>query len=359
MKNASNKGPCALRKDLTMPDSVDQLLDKDNALDGFSRAQVAMILTNPNLEDNPIVYVNEAFQRMTGYARSATIGRNCRFLQGKDTDKADVDRLREAVAREEDVTVDILNYRANGEPFLNRLIVAPVKDRDGRCQYYVGIQKEMREGDLDSSAEQISSQLVEIQNRVRTDMSMVIDMIRRQSRETTAPEDFFALSRRIETLQILYEEMTLADARSNRDVVELGSFLSRVTAAIAHIDGRPGIRMSLQIEPLTVSVEVATRVGLVLSEVLSNAYQHAFTRLDTGLVEVRMARLSEGGLRLIISDDGVGIPKSVTWPSTSSIGGRILTGLIEGLEGTLQLGRGAAGSFITIDIPAGASDMNA
>lgn len=341
-----------------MPDSVTNLLDKDNALDGFSRAQVSMILTNPNLEDNPIVYVNEAFQRMTGYARSATIGRNCRFLQGKDTDKADVDKLRKSILCKEDVTVDILNYRANGEPFLNRLIVAPVKDRNGNCQYFVGIQKELREGDLDSSAEEISNQLIEIQNRVRTDLGMVIDTIRQQSRDTTAPEDFFALSRRIETLQILYEEMKVSDARSNSDSVQLGSFLSRVAAAIAHIDGRPGVRMSLQIEPLTVPIEVATRVGLVMSEVLSNAYQHAFTRLDMGMVEVRMSRLSEGGLRLIVADDGVGIPKSVKWPDSSSIGGSILTGLIEGLEGTLQLGRGAAGSVITIDIPAGASDMN-
>ena len=341
-----------------MPDNVTQLLDDDRALDGFSRAQVSMILTNPNLEDNPIVYVNEAFQRMTGYARSATIGRNCRFLQGKDTDKADVDRLRAAIAREEDVTVDILNYRANGEPFLNRLIVAPVKDAKGQCQYFVGIQKEIREGDLDSSAEQVSREMVEIQNRVRADLSMVIDMIRQQSRETTAPEDFVALSRRIETLQILYEEMKLSDSRSNRDSVELGSFLSRIASAIAHIDGRPGIRMSLQIESLSVPIEVATRVGLVMSEVLSNAYQHAFVRLDTGLVEVRMSRLSEGGLRLIIADDGVGIPKNATWPNAGSVGGRILTGLIEGLEGTLQLGRGAAGSVITIDVPAGASEVS-
>lgn len=340
-----------------MPDSVTQLLDEDQALDGFSRAQVSMILTNPNLDDNPIVYVNEAFQRVTGYARTATIGRNCRFLQGKDTDKADVDKLRDAIAREVDVTVDILNYRANGEPFLNRLIVAPVKDTKGKCQFFVGIQKEIREGDIDASAERIGRELVEVQNRVKADLSMVIDMIRQQSRDTTVPEDFFALSRRIETLQLLYEEMKLADSRSNRDTVELGSFLSRLACAIAHVDGGPGIRMSLQIEPLAVSVEVATRVGLVLSEVLSNAFLHAFTRLDTGLVEVRMSRLSEGGLRLIVADDGVGIPQSVTWPDPKAVGGRVLIGLIDGLEGTLQLGRGAAGSVITIDIPAGASDM--
>ena len=77
--------------------------------------------------------------------------------------------------------------------------------------------------------------------------------------------------------------------------------------------------------------------------------------MDAGLVEIRMSQLSAGGLRLIVSDDGTGIPSSMAWPSGKTVGGRIISGLIEGLEGTLHLGRGAAGSFITIDVPAGAS----
>ena len=339
-----------------MPDNINSLLDDNKAFEGLSLAAVSMVLTNPNLADNPIVYVNETFERTTGYSRTAAIGRNCRFLQGKDTDKADVDKLRQATLRQEDVTVDILNYRANGEPFLNRLIVAPVYDRSGVCQYFIGIQKEIRENDIDPNVEQMNAQLIEIQERVRSDLSMIIGMLREQSRDTSAPEDFFALSRRLETLQILYDEMKLSDARSNSGNIQLGAFLSRLAAAIAHIDGRPGVRLTLQIEPLSVPIETATRVGLVLSEVLTNAFQHAFDRMDSGLVEVRMSRLAEGGLRLIVADDGVGIPKESAWPNTANIGGRIVSGLIEGLDGTLQLGRGAAGSVITIDVPAGGQD---
>lgn len=338
-----------------MPDTVETLLQDDKSFEGFSRAQVAMVVTNPHLEDNPIVYVNQAFTRVTGYARSASIGRNCRFLQGDDTNKADVDKLRAGIEAEESVTVDIQNYRANGEAFLNRLIVAPIHDEEGNTQFFVGVQKELGNGDLNRSAEEVNAQLIEIQNRVQADLSMIISMIRQQAGTTSVPEDFAALSRRIETLQLLYEEMKLSDTQSNRDTIQMGSFLSRLAAAIAHIEGRSGIRLSLQIEPMLVPIETATRVGLVLSELLTNAFQHAFDRIDMGLVEVRMSRLSAGGLRLIVSDDGVGIPPSTEWPSSDTIGGRIVGGLIEGLEGTLQLGRGAAGSFITIDVPASAT----
>lgn len=341
-----------------MPDSLTELLQDDKYFDGFSRAQVSMIVTNPNLEDNPIVYVNQAFTRVTGYARSACIGRNCRFLQGEKTPKGDVDKLRLAVEAEESVTADILNYRANGEPFLNRLIVAPVLSDDGTTQYFIGIQKELREDDISTQTEDTNQMLIEVQDRVQSDLSMIIGMIRQQSHATSVPEDYSALSRRIETMQLLYEEMKLSDSQSNRDSIQMGSFISRLCAAIAHIEGRSGIRLSLQIEALEVPIETATRVGLVVSELVTNAFQHAFDRMDMGLVEIRMTRLSEGGLRLSVADDGIGIPNDMEWPDHTSVGGRIINGLIEGLEGTLQLGRGAAGSVITIDVPASATALD-
>ncbi len=338
-----------------MADTIEELLEDDKSFEGFSRAQVSMVVTNPHLEDNPIVYVNQAFTRITGYARSASIGRNCRFLQGEGTSKRDVDRLRMGIEAQQASTVDLLNFRANGEPFTNRLIVAPINDENGEVAYFIGIQKELKNGDTSARADKINDQLIEVQNRVKSDLSMIIGMLRQQSHATSVPEDFAALSRRIETMQLLYEEMKLSDSQSNRDSIQMGSFISRLCAAIAHIEGRSGIRLSLQVESLEVPIETATRVGLVVSELVTNAYQHAFERMDMGLVEIRMTRLSEGGLRLIVADDGVGIPSTSQWPDQTTMGGRMITGLIEGLEGTLQLGRGAAGSVVTIDVPAGAT----
>ena len=336
-------------------DTDENLVFDDRGFEGFSRAQVSMIITNPNLDDNPIVYVNDAFTRVSGYARSAVIGRNCRFLQGEETDKTAVDMLRAGIDAEETVSVDILNYRANGAPFINRLLVSPIVDAEGTTQYFIGIQKELRKGERNPDADAINDQLMEVQNRVQSDLSMIISMIRQQSGATSVPDDFAALSRRIETLQLLYEEMKLSDTQSNRGTIQMGSFISRLACAIAHTMGRSGVRMNLQIEQAEVPIEVATRVGLVVSELLTNSFQHAFERLDMGMVEIRMSQLSAGGLRVTVSDDGTGIPKDMQWPADKTVGGRIINGLIEGLEGTLQLGRGAAGSFITIDVPAGAS----
>ncbi|WP_187429967.1 Blue-light-activated histidine kinase 2 [Roseobacter fucihabitans] len=338
-----------------MADTLQKLILEDTSFDGFSRTQVPMVVSNPHLEDNPLIYANHAFTVQTGYARRAVIGRNCRFLQGEDTDITAVNRLREAVSRQESVSVDILNYRANGEAFMNRLLVAPIMDRAGALKYFVGIQKELTSGKSDMASDRVQSQLSQVQDRVETDMSLIIGMVRRKSSEVSVPSEYAALTRRIETFQLLYEEMKLSDGHSNRDSIHLGSYLSRLCCAIGHVYGRSGVRLTLQLEPIDVPIETASRVGMVTSEVLTNAFQHAFERLETGLVEVRMSQLSGGGFRIMISDDGLGLPGAMAWPDPATVGGQIISGLIEGLEGTLHLRRGAAGSIVTIDVPAGAS----
>ena len=338
-----------------MIDTLQKALNKNAFFDGFSRTQVPMVVSDPRLEDNPIIYVNHAFTKQTGYARSAAVGRNCRFLQGEETSKATVDKLRASIQAQESVSVDILNYRASGEPFMNRLLVAPLSDENGELRYYVGIQKELNANQRDTDAERMNQQLSEVQDRVEADMSMIIGMVRHQSNLSMQPAEYAALTRRIETLQLLYEEMALSDRHSNEDSIHMGSYISRLACAIGHVYGRSGIRLNLQVEPLNASMEIASRVGLVTSELLSNSFEHAFDRIETGLVEVRMSQLSGGGLRLTVSDDGLGIPNSMQWPSTATMGGRMVAGLIEGLEGTMQLGRGAAGSYVTIDVPAGAT----
>jgi PAS domain S-box-containing protein len=99
-----------------------------------------MIVTDPALPDNPVVFANDAFCRLTGYDRAEILGRNCRFLQGADTDKQAIDRIRAAVAAGEPLEIELRNYRKTGEPFWNRLMMAPVRDDTGRIAYYVASQ---------------------------------------------------------------------------------------------------------------------------------------------------------------------------------------------------------------------------
>lgn len=88
--------------------------------------RMPMLITDPTLPDNPIVFVNDAFARLTGYSREETLGRNCRFLQGQGTNRDDVKRMRDAINRRVPIELDLLNYRKDGTTFWNRLLLSPV-----------------------------------------------------------------------------------------------------------------------------------------------------------------------------------------------------------------------------------------
>ena len=100
----------------------------------------SVLITDPWRPDNPIIYVSEAFETQTGYPPEEVLGRNCRFLQGPETDPKAAQAIREALAAQTEITIDILNYRKNGTPFWNRLRIRPLFNDTGRLQYYVGAQ---------------------------------------------------------------------------------------------------------------------------------------------------------------------------------------------------------------------------
>lgn len=100
-------------------------------------------LSDPDLPDSPLVYVNRVFEEISGYTQEEMIGRNCRFLQGNDHDQPELQTLREAIKQHQACTVTLRNYRKNGERFINKLSIRPLVDRDNRVIYYLGIQYDL------------------------------------------------------------------------------------------------------------------------------------------------------------------------------------------------------------------------
>jgi PAS domain S-box-containing protein len=108
-------------------------------------ASVPITLADPSQEDNPLVYVNDAFEEMTGYPPEETLGRNCRFLQGEDTDSEKVAALRDAINNEEQISAELRNYRKDGTEFWNRLTVTPIYNDDDELVRYLGTQEDVTE----------------------------------------------------------------------------------------------------------------------------------------------------------------------------------------------------------------------
>jgi len=124
-----------------------QALDRTDftLMQALARMSRHFIITDPLLEDNPIVFASQGFFRLTGYAPPEVLGHNCRFLQGPDTDPDTVTEIRECVMRGSDCHVVVLNYRKDGSPFWNDLFIAPLRDPTGRVVHFVGVQANVTE----------------------------------------------------------------------------------------------------------------------------------------------------------------------------------------------------------------------
>ena len=105
-----------------------------------------MVLTDPNLPDHPMIAVNAAFERMTLYPRAETVGRNCRFLQGGNTDPQTTARIRGCLAEGRGCVEWIVNYRRDGAMFWNLLFISPVFSREGALLHYFGNQRDITAG---------------------------------------------------------------------------------------------------------------------------------------------------------------------------------------------------------------------
>lgn len=110
---------------------------------GVEASPNGVVIADAEADDLPLIYASPAFLQMTGYTQDEVLGRNCRFLQGDETDPAAADEIRQALAQQRDITLVLKNHRKDGTPFWNRLSINPLYDEQGRCTHFVGIQQDI------------------------------------------------------------------------------------------------------------------------------------------------------------------------------------------------------------------------
>nr|AML77584.1 putative LOV domain-containing protein [Masdevallia yungasensis] len=135
-----------MTRDLQRTDSWDRVeREKDirQAIDlatTLERIEKNFVITDPRLPDNPIIFASDSFLELTEYSREEILGRNCRFLQGPETDQAVVSKIREAIREQKEITVQLINYTKSGKKFWNLFHLQPMKDQKGELQYFIGVQ---------------------------------------------------------------------------------------------------------------------------------------------------------------------------------------------------------------------------
>ncbi|MFC7132835.1 MULTISPECIES: PAS domain S-box protein [Salinibaculum] len=273
----------------------------------ITEAPIGFVITDPDREDNPIVHANDRFQELTGYDESEIVGRNCRFLQGEGTDAEAVAAMREAVDREEPVSVTLRNYRKDGSEFWNRVTIAPVTDETGSVTNYVGFQQDVTE------RREREQQLQVLDRVLRHNLNNDLNVIRGRAEtiESAAPPEIADEATHI--VAKTSELSALVDKERAITKVLSENFQRRPLDVSALVEGT-ATSTSTDYPDAAVDVDVPDGVTALatsqFSRALDELVENAIVHNDADRPEVSVSVTRDGDTVAIdVADNGPGIPE--------------------------------------------------
>jgi PAS domain S-box-containing protein len=285
-------------------DAGDRLLASHPSEDPFAAAfkatRMPMLITDPQQPYNPIIFCNQAFATLTGYGVDELVGRNCRLLQGPETDRQAIDALREAIAAERDIAIDILNYRKDGSSFWNALFVSPVRDAAGDVIYFFASQLDFttikskerelaearksaerevarRTSDLSDALKAQTLLVHEVDHRVKNNLLTIASIVKLQARmsETdTVKRTLFSVLNRVEALSTVQRKLFTSADLGRFDVSDFAKdLIEDLVGALKRDD----IRVIVDISPVLVPAVKASALALIINELVLDAVRRGLS----------------------------------------------------------------------------------
>ncbi|WP_100642937.1 ATP-binding protein [Alteromonas facilis] len=320
-------GTVLVGEDLTLRKNLEtELLLKTQAVDRASTSILISDITQPN---EPIIYVNKACETLTGYKSESFIGKNCRFLQGPDTNPEHTMAIRKAIEKREPIEVTLLNYRKDGSQFYNHLTLTPIKNDDGSATHYLGIQQDVTAQEktkeflqtakrkAEESSRMKADFLANMSHEIRTPINGIYGLLQllNDSSLNTKQHEFvgLALNSTKNLLHIINDILDLSKIEAGKLAIENiffdpSDFISEIIDSYRVQCKSKGLKF---IEKVQLSDDILiksdpTRIRQVIENVMSNAVK--FT--EKGSVKLIFKVTSEdtnGVLSVIVKDTGVGI----------------------------------------------------
>jgi len=313
------------------------------------QTRMALVVSDPFEDDCPIIYVNEAFVRLTGYTREDSLGRNCRFLQGRDTSADAVAKIRDALEQEDVVVVDILNYKKDGTSFWNALHVGPIFDDEGKLAYYYGSQWDVTEI-FEAREEQVRQEVVaeELQHRTNNLFAILSAMISITVRGQTDAGVF------AEKLQQRVQALSKAHAASIAPGGRVGASTQMMKLAETIMEPyRNGDRSKVDLagDDIELPKQLVTPMGLTLHELATNAVKYGSLGEPQGSVCLDWSH-GEGEIVINwVERGGSQTGAEEAADASSGSGSRLIRGILHGQGGSMEQSFGEAGFRAEIRLP--------
>lgn len=318
------------------PDKVSQLLDTPGLADALDSDRFKQFLDHVPvaiavaelLPSERITYANLEFERLTGHSAASLEGQSWRVLPGvaaaanddmqlSDSVEIEAGYLGKFLIERQDATIGIDAWsntieNDEGQPMFRLVALAAIGQERQNANGQAMLDQDLL--------------LRELQHRVKNNLQMITALIRLEARnggDAETGKRFDRLAGRIHALSLLYDAMSTAGVAGT---IDLGSYLSQIASAVMLAHATEGIRLDLLVESWPVSINVAMPTGLIVNELLTNALKHAFVGRNGGTIKLH-SLIDQSGCRIVVADDGIGLPEGLTWPKSGKLSAIIVQSL--------------------------------
>lgn len=282
--------------------------------------------------DQRIVFANKAYEELTGQLCANIIGRGWSILNGfQDEDDPKI-TLERALQKGDDYLGTF--QLSSPKSILIEAYASVIENQDGIENYRVlaiidvSARERAQREEFARKLRDKDMLLKELQHRVKNNLQLITTLIRFDARNRRKGEvNLDRLAGRIESLQILYRDL-LSDG-STAQTIDLGHYLSEIASAVMRTYAVDGMRLDIKVDYSPVSINIAMPVGLLVNELLTNSFKYAFIGRDGGTLTVRCLHQSDSEYRIVVCDDGIGLPDGTTWPREGKLGALIFQCLRE------------------------------
>ncbi|MFH2107106.1 MAG: PAS domain S-box protein [Chrysiogenia bacterium] len=311
--------------------------------------------------EDTILFVNEAFQKTYGYSEQELIGQNIKIVRSPNFPQQVFEEVLPGTLSG-GWTGELVNRRKDGSEFPVFLSTSIIGKEDGKPNYLIGITMDITERKravetIRASLQEKEILLKEVHHRVKNNLMSVIGLIK-MTEAKAKNEKFNALLQefegRVRSMALVHESLHKSADLAH---IDLQYYLETLTAHIrAQYGAKRDIRFSVQAAKVTVDPDFAVPCGLILNELITNAYKHAFPknrpRSGEGNCEIAVTVKHEGNnLTLSVADNGIGLPAVLDWDKSETLGLKLIKMLSKQLNGTIEVDR-SAGTVFRLKFPA-------
>ncbi len=338
----------------TLDELQENILDERDSNDKISdillkaietTSEMVVITDAPDkIGNEQVVFVNEAFERITQYSRDEVMGKSLSLLQGPKTDPEVIEELVQKLSDNKRFEGETFNYKKDGTPYRVHWSIDPIYNEEGDITHFVSVQRDLtndweREQKMKKMIEEREALIKETHHRIKNNLATITGLLELQIMKSNSQEVTNVLSEsmnRVQSIASIHEKLYQTEGLASINLENyINDLVEQLGESMENLGGNSNISFNLNLASISLNTRQAVPLGLILNELITNANKHAFDE-DGGTIAISCYE-QENEIHVTVNDDGKGLPDDLDMQNTKSLGLKLVETLCNQLDAEYTL----------------------